>query len=441
MPFPPLPIAAEYRRLAGTAKTDIRDGNVSVFLTLALCLVVPFGGVGIVAAMSLMSIAASRGKLLAEALKLYAGPWLKSDAFALNLLILLVTLVEAGLVFYHGDDPGDLENQIKQYVMALAILLTIRRFPAGAVLWGAAAGCFLGGLMALSDLFLIGLDRADGPTNAIRFGMLAALLSVFCLIGAVFGRPAKLTRIVMAVATCAGIVAVFASGSRGAVLAVPAMLLLLVPRLWRNSRMTAMLAGLVFLLFSVALGIWQVSLIRSDLSNLMQAADAMVTGGDVEERSAHNRMEMLKLAAELFAAHPVAGVGAHGWDEAVAAQMRNSPPETALDEAFNQPHNQFANDFAKGGLLRGVGGLAMIFFPLFLFLRRRPFRSGPESIAPLLGATTCVAYFVFCLTESVMDLSLTASIYAVLIFYLIASSEGAPLSTPDAERRAAHAAG
>lgn len=295
--------------------------------------------------------------------------------------------------------------------------------------------------MALSDLFLIGLDRADGPTNAIRFGMLAALLSVFCLIGAVFGRPAKLTRIVMAVATCAGIVAVFASGSRGAVLAVPAMLLLLVPRLWRNSRMTAMLAGLVFLLFSVALGIWQVSLIRSDLSNLMQAADAMVTGGDVEERSAHNRMEMLKLAAELFAAHPVAGVGAHGWDEAVAAQMRNSPPETALDEAFNQPHNQFANDFAKGGLLRGVGGLAMIFFPLFLFLRRRPFRSGQESIAPLLGATTCVAYFVFCLTESVMDLSLTASIYAVLIFYLIASSEGAPLSTPDAERRAAHAAG
>lgn len=83
----------------------------------------------------------------------------------------------------------------------------------------------------------------------------------------------------------------------------------------------------------------------------------------------------------------------------------------------------------------------MIFFPLFLFLRRRPFRSGQESIAPLLGATTCVAYFVFCLTELVMDLSLTASIYAVLIFYLIASSEGAPLSTPDAERRAAHAAG
>src|SRR5690606_20774208 len=102
-----------------------------------------------------------------------------------------------------------------------------------------------------------------------------------------------------------------------------------------------------FIVLSVALSLWQVNVIRADRSNLAQAADAVVTGGAVEERSAHNRMEMLKLAAELFTAHPVAGVGAKGWDAAVALQIRTSPAETALDEAFNQPHNQFANDFAK----------------------------------------------------------------------------------------------
>lgn len=418
------------------AKESIRDGNVSVFLTLALCLAVPFGGVGIVAVVSVLTIAASRFRMIGEALRLYIGPWLRSDAFAVNLLILVVMLVELGLVVYHGDGPDDLENQLKQYGMALAILLTIRRFPVGAVLWGAAMGCVLGAAIAFHDLFLLGLERAEGPTNAIRFGMLAALLSVFSLVGLLFGSRTTAARTFMAIGTCAGVFAVFASGSRGAVLAIPVMLLLLVPRLWCHSRFTALLAGLAFMLFSVALGLWQVNTIRSDLSNLAQAANAVVTGAEVEERSAHNRMEMLILAGQLFRAYPIAGVGATGWDRAVADQIRTSGPDTALDEAFNQPHNQFANDFAKGGLLRGLGGLAMLLVPLFVFLKRHPFRPGEKSVAPLLGALTCVAYFAFCLTESVMDLSLTASIYSMLIFYLIASAEGAPLSTPKAGRAA-----
>ncbi len=183
-------------------------------------------------------------------------------------------------------------------------------------------------------------------------------------------------------------------------------------------------------MFSVGLGFWQVSMVRTNLSNLTAALNEIVYGKPVQEQSARNRVEMLRMARELFLAHPIAGVGDSGWKAAVAEEMRSKPPGTSLDEAFNQAHNQYANDFAKGGLLRGLTGIAMLVVPFWCFMRRRPFDPGPASLAALLGATTCIAYAVFAATESVMDLSLTASVYAILVFYLIASAEGAPLDTP-----------
>lgn len=382
-------------------------------------------------------VAASRFRLVLDAARLYVSKWLRSDAFLLNALILFATLVELGLVLYHGDDSGALEPQMKQYFAALVVLLTVRRFPVDLVLWGAASGCLLAGGYAFYELVWLGLDRADGPTNAIRFGMLAALFAVFAWMGFLFGGMSRGQRLVMALACLAGIFAVYASGSRGAVLAIPFMLLLVIPRLWRRSPRNAAMAAVLFVAFSLALGLWQATTVRANLSNVGAALQEVLDGRPVQEESARNRVEMLRLAKDLFLSNPLLGVGDTGWRAAVAEEMRAKPAGTSLDEAFNQAHNQYANDFAKGGLLRGLTGIAMLVVPLLCFLRRRPFGEGEASLAALLGATTCVAFAIFSLTESVMELSLTASIYAVLIFYLIAAAEGAPLDTPRRRRAAA----
>ncbi|WP_274629746.1 O-antigen ligase family protein [Arvimicrobium flavum] len=416
----------------------MREGNAFVFLTLALCLAVPFGGIGIVALGALYSIAASRLKLVVDATRLYFTGWLRSDAFALNLLILAVTLLELALIYYHGDSTGEFENQLKQYVAALAVLLTIRRYPPEIILWGAAVGCVLAGVVALHDIVVLDLPRAEGPTNAIRFGMIAVLLAMFSWIGAIFGRIPLGQRMFMACAAASGIFAVFASGSRGAVLALPVMLLLLIPRIWRRSRRVAIAAAGLFVIFSIALGLWQISTLRYGLSNMKTVVESVVSGKRVSEHSTRDRVEMLRLSADLFSAHPWVGVGSTGWDKAVADQIRTSPPGVALDMPFNQPHNQYANDLAKGGLVRALGGLAMLLMPLWFFLKRHPFKFRRTALAPLLGVVTCVAYAMFGLTEAVMDLSLTASLYAILVFYLIAASEGAPLSSvPNASARSA----
>jgi O-antigen ligase len=427
---------AQWGHFLRAVKSSVENGNASVFLTLALSLAASFGGVGIIAIGSFYMLLASRGRVAVEAIGVYFTPWLRSDAFKLNLLVLAVTLIEAWLIHYHGDSTADIENQVKQYVAALLMLLTIRRYPADIVIWGGAAGCVLAAIVAANEVLIVGMSRADGPTNAIRFGMIAALLAMFSWIGLLFGEFPRRARIFLAVAVLAGILAVLASGSRGAVLALLVMLLFLLPRLWHWSKSRAIVAGAVFLLFSVALGLWQASSVRYGVGELQEVVTAVLAGDKVDERSARDRVEMLRLSTDLFAAHPWVGVGGVGWNAAVAEQIRTSTPELALNEAFNQPHNQLANDLVKGGLLRGIGGLAMLLLPLFYFLKRHPFRPGRQSLAPLLGVVTCVAFGMFGLTEAVMDLSLTASIYSILIFYLIASCEGAPLDALPARREA-----
>lgn len=408
----------------------VRDGNAPVFLTLALSLAVPFGGIGLVVAGSVGMILASRFRIARDALKLYASPWVRSDAFALNLLVLVVTLIELGLLLYHHDKTSEFENQLKQYGMALAILLTIRRYSPAVLIWGAAIGCLLACAVAAKDVFLDHLPRAMGPTNSIRFGMIAALFSMYCLVGAAFLRGSGLARLLLVLCGLAGLFAVLASGSRGAVLALPPALLLLVPHLWHRSRRMAMIGAALLVSLSAGLAIWQVNAFRNETIGFREVVAAIVSGKLVEDRSDRNRAEMLLLSARLFKDHPLLGVGTVGWLRAVEAQRKSSEPKNKLGEVFNQPHNQYANDLVKGGLVRGLGGLAMLILPLYCFAIRHPFRPARSSLAPLLGLTTCVTFATFSFTESVMDLSLTSSLYVIVIFYLMAASEGAPLDTP-----------
>lgn len=421
---------ARTHRLSRLAAESFRDGNWSVFLTLALCLTVSFGGIGFIVAGALIRIGATRLKLIPDAFRLYATEWLRSDAFAINMLVLIATLAQFFLVFYHGDELSELENPAKQYVAALAVLLTIRRFPVQLLLWGAALGCILATAVALGEVYVFSTMRADGPTNAVRFGMVAALLSMLSLTGALFGEGSRTSRLFFAVAVIAGLYAVFASGTRSALVAMPVTLLVLLPGVWRRARRAAILAGLLVVALSIVLGIWQTKVVRYEIAGTGAPVEAPLIGRLMLDQSIRDRLVMLELSADLFASSPWLGVGDNGWDRAVEEQRLSGGSGSALEVGFNQAHNQYANDFAKGGLLRGSIGIAMLLLPLFLFLRRQPFKQGPQSLAPLLGVVTCTAFAVFGLTESVMDLSLTASLYIILVFYLMASAEGAPMTHP-----------
>jgi O-antigen ligase len=155
-----------------------------------------------------------------------------------------------------------------------------------------------------------------------------------------------------------------------------------------------------------------------------RAADAMLERtaswpGKSEQKlnPVATRARLLELSVELFRQSPLTGVGNAGWTAAVDPLFLSD----RFAVRFSQAHNQFANDFAKGGLVRGLAGIAFILVPLLLFVRSKPLADRQESLPALLGLITCIGFAAFSLTESVMILNLPAAIYCILTFYLMAA--------------------
>ena len=112
------------------------------------------------------------------------------------------------------------------------------------------------------------------------------------------------------------------------------------------------------------------------------------------------------------------------------AELVSAPdPGDRLALAYNQAHNQYADDLAKGGIVRFLLGFLVLFLPLYLFLKCEPFSGRKGSEFALAGVVTSVGFMIFCLSESMMILSLPATVYTVLIFYFLSALDARAVAT------------
>lgn len=398
-------------------------GDYFVAATLSLCLVVNFGGAGIVGAYVVLSIIATMGRSILGSIEKFRNEHVSNASGKLYVLIVASTAINILIMFYHKDSLSTVENDAKQLLVAYGILYLMQVRSHRIVLYGAAIGAILGCAAALYEFVALDVARPGGSTNPIRFGMIAVLFSVLSLAGFLFDVNSRPAKALLLAGTFSGLVAAVLSGSRGAVLVAPFIALLLLPRMWNRSRALALwVAGALVVVFALVVVLDVGSLIvrsREAFSNVF----GYLSGERPLAETLRDRIVMLQMSWKMFTDHPLLGVGDSGWIKAVAEQVNSGNPLTELDLEYNQPHNQYANDFAKGGFLGGLAGVALIFVPLFLFLKSSPFSDRRSTMPALLGVITCAAYAIFSLTESLMALSMPASVYAVLVCYLMAASD------------------
>ena len=256
--------------------------------------------------------------------------------------------------------------------------------------------------------------------------MLAILFSGISLMALLFLQKPRWVFILLGLGAFAGLVAGFWSGSRGAIFTIPFMLLLLLPPLWRRQRTKEI--SLFGLYAAVAL-----ALFLFDSGGSKVRSENFVSGllEDSKDQSVSVRKTLLFMSLGMFREHPLLGVGNSGWDREISRAMQPNETGSILQQSYNQAHNQYLNDFAKGGIVRGVAGISLLAVPAFLFLRSKPFAGDGNSLAALAGLITCLCYALFCLTESVMSLSLTATIYTLLVCYLIAATKQLEAESPE----------
>lgn len=324
------------------------------------------------------------------------------------------------LLIYHEDGISGMETPLKGLLVAYVIVMNVDRLRWPVFVRGAAIGAIAALVLGLLQVGIYAGDRSAGPTNLVRFGMIAMALGAVCAVGVVQSRDDRITAALSFAGFLASIAAALLSGSRGALLALPFVLLLLAPVLWRRSRQVFVTVALILALFMGGLLAADVGKMATRIGYAYSNVSAMLFGGtDQGDRSVGDRTKLLVLAFKLFEEHPLLGVGASGWNEGVD-RIYNAPERSEqVAYLYNQAHNQYADDLAKGGIVRFLLGFVLLFLPLYLFLKCEPYSGEPGSQFALAGVAVSVAFMIFCLSESLMILSLSTVVHSVLMFSLL----------------------
>ncbi len=299
-----------------------------------------------------------------------------------------------------------LDRCLKYLLVLLLLPALLAQAPrAGALRWGSALGAIGAALMALWQLQVQHLDRAQGFTNAIQFGNLALLLGLHAGVWALHTRVPR-ERAVGALGAACGLLASVASGSRGGWITLPLLLLVALWLRYPAHDETRARRGWRALLATVA-----VCALLALLPGVQHRAEKAADEYQRQEQRQDDSSIGLRLAfwRQAWAdglARPWVGVGQGGYEqrqrEAVA--RGDMPPQAVL---FNHAHNEWLDMFAKRGLL-GVAGLLLFYaVPGLLFWRSLRSVAGAQAppdaptrhAAALCGLITVLGFAGFGMTQ------------------------------------------
>lgn len=322
-----------------------------------------------------------------------------------------------GLVWLLGSDLSkglSALNKPLRYVLALPCLFVVW-VVAPRLNWlyaGLAAGAAAGGLRALWDVGVVGLERAWGydssPHNAIQSGNLSGLLGVLCgvVLLVQYRRWSWPVRAGLAVAALLGLGGSLLSMTRGGWLGLGLGLLVLAGLLlahWPLRRLLA--AGAVALVVLLPLLSWQGPRLAARWAETRQEIQAYRTQHQVSGSSIGQRLEHWQLAWDMGWRRPWTGWGDAGYE----AEKRRVVAAGQADPfvlQFGHAHNELVDQFAKRGL-PGVAVLLLFYaVPLGRFWPTRRRLAGETGGAPgealtlrLLGVLVPLAFAGFGLTQ------------------------------------------
>lgn len=338
------------------------------------------------------------------------------------------------------DHPDANLSRYARFLFFVPIYFVIRRFVTPAAFWYALlCGALVTGIWgALEFAGLVShpddkLPEVSGAVNSIQFGDLSLAMAAMTCAGLpiyrTYGRP-YLTVAIFAVAL--GLFACLVSNTRGAWIAIPALLVLpawiflragIISSRWRVG---LVLAGAVFLLLVISHSqvSKQTQRVLTELQNYGQGRVGASVGA---------RLEMWRASWETSKQHPLLGAGPGLYRTTVQALAAEQGGYDAKAMTYSHPHSEYFFVLVTLGSL-GILGLALLFLvPLYRFGRAMLSSDNNLRWPGLAGTVMVVGYLHFGLTEALMFQHAT-----FLGFYLLSV---ATLSTLIDRRQREFAAG
>lgn len=248
-------------------------------------------------------------------------------------------------------------------------------------------------------------SRFGGGINPISFGNLALLGGMLTVVAGLFFFREKRSGLATLLFTggTAAVVISMLSETRSNLVALPFLLVLLVPLLSKRLRV----AGLIVVPMLVAGAIFTSDRMSNSLNSLLN--DGYVDPG------IEIRLDVWEQALTMLGDNPWTGAGLGGYTRQIESEVASGNlPVHFLDCCTGHAHNDLLNNAATSGIPGIISWTMLIFVPLIIFAKNLTSRHTQTAHLAAAGCMLPVGYLFFGLTEATFNRSL------FLTFYLLA---------------------
>ena len=361
-------------------------------------------GVGVIEVAVLIGILLSVNVLLREPRALLWPTRYIMGAFAFNLLVAVVSSLRTDFAWSFLDNP------IKQVIAILIIVLIVRTKPKADWLWyGLFIGAISTGIVAIYQRFVLHLLRAEGVHMPIMFGDIAMAMALMSLASTQRFNHTRWAAVPY-LAFLGGLTGSLLSGSRGGWIA---LVLCFIPlynygkkAMGRKALLIAVtgISLLVAACFIPKLGVQQRFAEAANDIRLYRSGDPVTSVGA--------RFEMWKGALQLFAEHPVSGVGRANFNQGLNDLIDRGKLSPTVSD-FHHAHNEMFHALATQGIFGGLALLLLYLTPLMFFSRQLRVDGNHQPFA-LAGLLLGLSFVDFGLTQVLFAHHVGSAFYALM---------------------------
>jgi len=311
-------------------------------------------------------------------------------------------------------------------VLAIPVYLYIRRVGVNwqIVLIGAAIGAILSAYLGWQQVEMF-RGRAAGFTNAVYYGGIVMLIWLFCLYG-FFINKGFLLKSFFALSFFAASYAVITSGTRGAWIALPLLLLLFLYFKTRDISLfrrligaTAVLAVSILVYQFVLTGIHvRFNTAMNDITRYYQQHNSNTSVGA--------RLEMWRGSWLIAQDNYFIGRGAKSYASGTSKLISENRIDPSIAR-FNGPHSQYFRTLIEQGLFGFVALLGIFITPLYWLVKKL---SIPDQSTHLVffGGGVIVAFMVFMISVSALQIQIMSLFISFVLSVIVGSLRREELS-------------
>lgn len=274
---------------------------------------------------------------------------------------------------------------------------------------GVIVGCFGSLVIAIYQYIYLGMPRVDGFLFSINFGYLACALTFLAIC---LAQNNKL-RNWLYMAALASSIATLLTFTRGAVLAIPLLLIFMAILNFKKLSLIK-LVGVPIISFAIATLAYSVSEGVQKRVNYTINEFSYITQGQIEKsHSSGGRLQLWKAASYAFISSPLTGLP-YADREELNRQLHSDGEVTkwVLTVGRGHAHSQYFEMLASNGIWGITSIIAIFLIPLSIFAHHYLKTTSPIAFT---AAVFVAGFMIYGLTEAPLQANLIGTFYGFML--------------------------